>query len=57
MPITAFNSVSDGLESGRRSREHFVACTKLDADGPWVPYTVRGYTLRGQMNTEDLDDV
>jgi hypothetical protein len=24
MPITAFNSFTDGLDPGRRSREHFI---------------------------------
>jgi len=38
MPITAFNSASDGLDPGRRKRDHFVTNTKVDDDGPWVPY-------------------
>ena len=38
MPITAFNSATDGLDPSRRSREHFIANTNLDDDGPWVPY-------------------
>jgi quercetin dioxygenase-like cupin family protein len=38
MPITAFNSATDGLHPTRRSREHFVASTNLGDDGPWVPY-------------------
>jgi 2,4'-dihydroxyacetophenone dioxygenase len=38
MPITAFHSVADGLDSSRRSREHFIANTNLDEGGPWVPY-------------------
>ena len=38
MPIAAFNNATDGLESSRRSRGHFVVNTNLDDDGPWVPY-------------------
>lgn len=38
MPITAFNSVADGLDPARRSREHFVAHTDTDDEGPWIPY-------------------
>ena len=38
MPITAFQNSTDGLDPTRRSREHFVANTNLDDDGPWVPY-------------------
>jgi desulfoferrodoxin (superoxide reductase-like protein) len=39
MPITAFNSVSDGLVPHQRSREHFIADIDLE-DGPhWIPYT------------------
>jgi len=38
MPITAFNNYTDGLDPNRRSREHFVANTNLNDDGPWVPY-------------------
>ncbi|HUE79322.1 MAG TPA: 2,4'-dihydroxyacetophenone dioxygenase family protein [Sphingomicrobium sp.] len=38
MPITAFNSVADGLDPSRRSREHFVAHTNTDDEGPWIPY-------------------
>ena len=38
MPITAFNSFSDGLAPNQRSREHFIANIDLE-DGPhWVPY-------------------
>jgi hypothetical protein len=38
MPITAFNSFTDGLDPSRRSREHFIANINLDADRLWVPY-------------------
>jgi 2,4'-dihydroxyacetophenone dioxygenase len=38
LPITAFNSFTDGLDPNRRSREHFVTNFDLD-DGPrWVPH-------------------
>src|SRR5207253_10438877 len=38
MPITAFNSFTDGLEPNRRSREHFITNTNLEDDRLWVPY-------------------
>ena len=38
MPITAFNSFTDGLEPNRRNREHFITNTDLDDDRLWVPY-------------------
>jgi quercetin dioxygenase-like cupin family protein len=38
MPITTFTSVADGLQPSQRSREHFVVETRLDDEGPWVPY-------------------
>jgi 2,4'-dihydroxyacetophenone dioxygenase len=38
MPITAFNSFSDGLDSNRRSREHFVANINVEDNPRWVPY-------------------
>ena len=38
MPITAFDSFTDGLAANQRSREHFVANINVDDDGPWVPY-------------------
>src|ERR1700746_3431727 len=38
MPITAFNSVSDGLDPSRRNRDHFITKTNVGDDGPWVPY-------------------
>ena len=38
MPITAFNSFSDGLAPNQRSRGHFIADIDLE-DGPhWMPY-------------------
>src|SRR5262249_17585652 len=38
MPITTFNSFTDGLEPNRRNREHFITNTNLDDDRLWVPY-------------------
>ena len=38
MPITAFNSFTDGLEPSRRSREHFVTSIDIADDRLWVPY-------------------
>src|ERR1700757_4014268 len=38
MPITAFNSFTDGLEPGQRSRDHFITNTSLSDDRLWVPY-------------------
>jgi 2,4'-dihydroxyacetophenone dioxygenase len=38
MPITAFNSFTDGLDSNQRSREHFVANIDIDDNRRWVPY-------------------
>lgn len=38
MPIVAFSSFHDGLESAQRSREHFIANLDLDDDQLWVPY-------------------
>src|SRR4029453_2867169 len=38
MPITAFNSHTDGLDPSLRSREHFITNTDLDDDRLWVPY-------------------
>jgi len=38
MPITAFNSFNDGLDSSQRSREHFVTNIDLEDDRLWVPY-------------------
>ena len=38
MPIQSFNSVNDGLESGARSRGHFVANTDIDNEQLWIPY-------------------
>jgi quercetin dioxygenase-like cupin family protein len=38
MPITTFNSFTDGLKPNQRSREHFISDTNLDDDRLWVPY-------------------
>ena len=38
MPITTFNSFTDGLKPNQRDREHFITNTSLDEDRLWVPY-------------------
>ena len=38
MPITTFNSFTDGLKPNQRSREHFITNINLDDDRLWVPY-------------------
>ncbi len=38
MPITAFNSLTDGLDANQRSREHFVANINVEDNRRWVPY-------------------
>ena len=38
MPITAFNSFTDGLDASRRSREHFTADIDVNDDSRWIPY-------------------
>ena len=38
MPIQAFNSVTDGLDSDSRSRGHFIANLDTDDERLWVPY-------------------
>jgi hypothetical protein len=38
MPITAFNSFTDGLDPSRRSREHFIANIDIEDDRRWAPY-------------------
>ena len=38
MPITTFNSFTDGLDPNRRSREHFIAQINVEDDRLWVPY-------------------
>ena len=38
MPITAFDSFTDGLVASQRSREHFVANINVDDNRRWVPY-------------------
>ena len=38
MPITAFNSFTDGLDPSRRSREHFITNIDIADERRWVPY-------------------
>src|SRR5213593_512492 len=38
MPIAAFDSFTDGLDSKQRSREHFVANINVEDNRRWVPY-------------------
>ena len=38
MPITAFNSFTDGLDSSTRHRGHFIANVDVDDDRRWIPY-------------------
>jgi hypothetical protein len=38
LPITSFNSFTDGLDPNRRSREHFVTNIDLEDQRRWVPY-------------------
>ncbi len=38
MPITTFNSFTDGLDPNRRSREHFITNLNLEDERLWVPY-------------------
>src|SRR3954454_16096304 len=38
MPITAFNSFTDGLDASRRSREHFTTNIDIADERRWVPY-------------------
>ena len=38
MPITAFNSFTDGLKAAQREREHFIVNTDLNDDRLWIPY-------------------
>jgi 2,4'-dihydroxyacetophenone dioxygenase len=38
MPITAFNSFTDGLDTRHRSREHFVTDIDMADNRRWVPY-------------------
>ena len=37
MPITAFNSFTDGLNPEQRSRDHFIANIDLDDGLRWIP--------------------
>jgi hypothetical protein len=38
MPIQSFNSVTDGLDSGSRSRGHFIANLDTEDEQLWVSY-------------------
>ena len=38
MPIQAFNSTDDGLNSSARNRGHFIANTDIDDEKLWIPY-------------------
>ena len=38
MPITAFDSFTDGLDSNQRNRGHFVANINVEDNRRWVPY-------------------
>ena len=38
MPIQAFNSTDDGLDSSTRNRGHFIANTDIDDEKLWIPY-------------------
>lgn len=38
MPITTFNSHTDGLAPNLRSRDHFITNIDLENDRLWVPY-------------------
>ena len=38
MPIQAFHSVDDGLDSSSRNRGHFIANIDVDDEKLWVPY-------------------
>jgi 2,4'-dihydroxyacetophenone dioxygenase len=38
MPITAFNSFSDGLDPNQRNRGHFISNINVDDERRWVPY-------------------
>jgi 2,4'-dihydroxyacetophenone dioxygenase len=38
MPVTAFSSFTDGLDSSRRSRGHFIADIDADDERRWIPY-------------------
>ena len=38
MAITTFSSFTDGLDAGRRSRDHFITNIDLEDDRRWVPY-------------------
>jgi len=38
MPIQAFQTVNDGLDSSTRNRGHFIANIDVDDEKLWVPY-------------------
>ena len=38
MPIQAFNSADDGLDSSIRNRGHFIVNTDIDDEKLWIPY-------------------
>ena len=38
MPIQAFYSTDDGLDSSTRNRGHFIANTDIDDEKLWIPY-------------------
>lgn len=38
MPIQAFHTVNDGLDSSTRNRGHFIANIDVDDEKLWVPY-------------------
>ena len=38
MPIQAFNSTDDGLDSSTRNSGHFIANTDIDDEKLWIPY-------------------
>lgn len=38
MPVTAFNSFTDGVDPKQRSREHFITNIDLEKNQLWVPY-------------------
>ena len=38
MPITTFNTFTDGLDPSRRSREHFITDINIEDERRWVPY-------------------
>ena len=45
MPVTAFNSFTDGLAPNRRSREHFVTNINLEDGRRWFAHAARPVAL------------